>query len=166
MPELVHHWIAAHGHLIALLAGLSLLMFIASLFALPFLVARLPEDYFLDPQRHASRLRRLHPLVYLTILVVKNLLGWILVLAGIAMLVLPGQGLLTLFMGLVLCDFPGKFALERRLACQPALLGAINWLRGRAHQGPLLPPRHPDGRPCVELRAKGSGPLPPDPENR
>ncbi|NCA69559.1 MAG: hypothetical protein EOM91_05515 [Sphingobacteriia bacterium] len=134
-------WIETHQALLLSLAGLSVLLFVGSLIALPFLLARIPEDYFIDQRRHVARLRRLHPLVYLALRLVKNLVGWILVLAGLVMLVLPGQGILTILMGLVLCDFPGKFALERRLASNPRILSAINWIRSRGGHPPLIAPR-------------------------
>lgn len=145
-------WVEVHQGWLLALAGLSVLTFFGSLIALPFLLARIPEDYFVDPQRHASRLRRLHPVVYLTLRALKNLLGWVLVLAGILMLVLPGQGILTIIMGLVLSDFPGKFTLERRLASKPRILGAINWIRRRSGRRALLPPRKSTGEGGHESR--------------
>ncbi len=134
-------WLEAHQGVLLSLAGLSMLMFIGSLLALPFFLARIPEDYFADPQRHAGRLKHLHPVFYIALRMIKNLIGWILVLAGVLMLVLPGQGILTIIMGLVLSDFPGKFALERRLASNHRILNGINWIRRRGGHGPLLPPR-------------------------
>jgi hypothetical protein len=58
-------------------------------------------------------------------------------LAGVAMLVLPGQGLLTLLMGFLLVDFPGKYRLERWLFARPIVRRPINWLRHRAGRVPL-----------------------------
>ena len=148
MIDAIWIWAGSHEWLMAGVTLASLAMFLGSLLALPFLVARLPADYFADPHRHANRLRQFHPLFYVAALVLKNLLGWVLILAGIAMLVLPGQGLVTILIGLVLSDFPGKFALERRLACTPAIFNALNWLRRRAGHGPLQAPLDPNGRPC------------------
>ena len=54
-----------------------------------------------------------------------------LLLAGILMLFLPGQGLLTLFLGILLIDFPGKYKTERWLISQPAIANSLNWLRKR-----------------------------------
>lgn len=141
MLDALLSWIEAHQALMLLLAGASLLTAVGSLLVLPVVVAALPEDYFVDPKRHASRWQSLHPLWYVALRVLKNLAGWLLVLAGIVMLVLPGQGMLTILVGLVLCEFPGKFALERRLASQPKILSAFNWLRRRAGRGPLQSPR-------------------------
>ena len=58
-------------------------------------------------------------------------------LAGIAMLVLPGQGLLTLLVGFLLIDFPGKYRFEKWLVARRWVLQPINWLRLRRHQMPL-----------------------------
>jgi UPF0716 family protein affecting phage T7 exclusion len=72
--------------------------------------------------------------------VAKNLCGTVLVLAGVAMLVLPGQGILTIVVGLLLIDFPGKFALEQKLVRRSSVLSAMNWIRTKAHRAPLKPP--------------------------
>lgn len=71
------------------------------------------------------------------VLVIRNLLGWVFVVAGIAMLVLPGQGLLSIIAGLVLIDFPGKHRLERRLLASHVVRDAMNWLRRRAGRPPF-----------------------------
>ena len=71
------------------------------------------------------------------LLVVRNVLGWVFVLAGIAMLVLPGQGLLSIIAGLVLIDFPGKRRIERRLLSSHVVRDAMNWLRRRAGKPPF-----------------------------
>jgi hypothetical protein len=71
----------------------------------------------------------------------KNLLGGILVLAGLIMLLTPGQGLLTLLAGLVIMNYPGKFALERWLITRPLVLPAVNRLRRRRSHPPLRAPR-------------------------
>jgi putative transmembrane protein PGPGW len=73
--------------------------------------------------------------------VCKNLVGLAFVLAGVAMLVLPGQGILTIVIGLSLMNFPGKHVLERYIVQQPSILRAINWMRHRAGQPPLKVPQ-------------------------
>jgi hypothetical protein len=130
----------SHGQLFAWLAASSVLLFILSIASLPWLVSRIPEDYFLssEPYSHYHEFR--HPVVRIMILGVKNLVGFVLLLAGIAMLVLPGQGVLTILMGLVLLNFPGKRQFERWLVKKHAVLKALNWLRRRAGHAPLLEP--------------------------
>ncbi|RMD70537.1 MAG: hypothetical protein D6819_04025 [Gammaproteobacteria bacterium] len=122
---------------------LSAVMFIATLFAVPWFLARLPPDYFIHRERYRKDPR--HPALRLFLRIAKNLLGFILLLAGIAMLVLPGQGLLTIAVGLMLIDFPGKERLEARMLHHPKVIQAINWVRARAHQPPLiLEEEHPE----------------------
>jgi hypothetical protein len=69
----------------------------------------------------------------------KNLAGAILMLLGLAMALpgVPGQGVLTMIIGLTLLDFPGKRELERRLVRRPAVLRRLNDLRRRFHRPPL-----------------------------
>jgi hypothetical protein len=68
----------------------------------------------------------------------KNLLGYLLIAAGIAMLVLPGQGVLTILLGFILVDLPGKYRFERWLVTRPLVLRSINRLRRRAGRDPLI----------------------------
>ena len=71
------------------------------------------------------------------VFVARNVFGWLFVAAGIAMLVLPGQGLLSILAGLVLVDFPGKRRFERRLLANHVVRDAMNWLRRRAGRPPF-----------------------------
>jgi hypothetical protein len=69
----------------------------------------------------------------------KNVLGVVLVLLGLVMALpgVPGQGVLTMIIGLTLVDFPGKVELERRLVRRPFVLRSLNALRRRFHRAPL-----------------------------
>lgn len=118
-----------------LITAISIFTFFGSLAALPILIVRLPEDYFIRQPVRDWPTR--HPLVHILLVIAKNIFGVGLVLAGIAMLVLPGQGLLTILVGLMLLDFPGKRRLERRLIQIPPVLNSINWIRMRYHRKPL-----------------------------
>jgi hypothetical protein len=133
-------WIADNGTLLGALGLVGVVSLIATVALLPFLVVRIPEDYFLHRHRRHDYARDRHPLIHHGIVVLKNALGLTLILAGIAMLVLPGQGLLTLLIGLMLTDFPGKYRLEKRIVGQPGVLRAVNWLRQRAGHAPVLAP--------------------------
>ncbi len=134
-------WIVGNGVVLAWFGGVSLAMFVGSLLALPVLVSRIPRDYFVDQRRHLSKTHRFHPVVWGLLIAAKNLLGLVLIVAGIAMLVLPGQGLLTILIGISLMDFPGKYTLERWLVARPGVFKAINWLRARCGEEPLARPR-------------------------
>ncbi len=119
------------------IAVLSGLVFVGSLVIVPWLVVRIPSDYFRTPQRPRLPFADEHPAWRWTALIVKNLMGLLLILAGIAMLVLPGQGLLTVAMGFLLLDFPGKHNLERKFIRLAPILKSINWLRRKAKVHPL-----------------------------
>jgi len=121
--------------MLAGLATLSILSFIGTLIIVPIFVVNIPEDYFSNPRRN----KRHHENVVLhyILLGLKNVLGFIFVLAGIAMLVLPGQGLLTLLIGLIIMDFPGKYRLERWLISRPAMLKTLNWIRHKSGKAEL-----------------------------
>lgn len=119
---------------LALLVGLP---FVGTLLLVPWLVVRLPADYFHATHRPTLLWARLHPLLRALLLVGKNLLGLSVMLMGVAMLVLPGQGLLTILIGLLLLDFPGKYRFERWLVRRAPVLRACNWLRQRAGRQPL-----------------------------
>ena len=112
---------------------ISVAMFFGTLAALPIVVAYLPEDYFIRPRRK----RREVNLAGWAWLIGKNVLGWLLLVAGISMLVLPGQGVLTILVGVMLMDFPGKRSAERWLVRRPSVLAALNWMRQKANRPPL-----------------------------
>lgn len=89
----------------------------------------LPADYFVRaPDKHS---------ISFPWRIVKNVLGAVLVVLGLIMLFVPGQGLLTIVFGLALIDFPGKQKLIKRILDRPGLLEKINRLRNRYGKPPL-----------------------------
>ncbi|MFP4168253.1 MAG: PGPGW domain-containing protein [Desulfonatronovibrionaceae bacterium] len=132
-------WFVEHAAASLSLAGVSLLMFLAALIVIPWAVVRLPADYFSGERRPESFLgRRRFPVLWLLLQVVKNLAGAVLVAAGVAMLLLPGQGVLTILVGMMLMNFPGKFRLERWIVSRGPTLRIINYLRFRRGKPPLV----------------------------
>ena len=112
----------------------SIVAVVATLIAVPWVVTRLPHDYFSSSQRAVWRESSDEPVFALVLGLVKNLLGLLLVILGVIMLVTPGQGLLTLLAGLLLMNFPGKYQFERWLVLRPGVLRGLNWLRRRRGQ--------------------------------
>lgn len=125
------------GEALGWLAAVSALMFAGSLVVIPLVAARIPANYFCADRRGQTPWRRRRPVLRLCVLILKNILGLILFLAGVLMLFLPGQGLLTIFLGIVLMDFPGKYRLERYIISRGPMLRGINWLRNRTGVAPL-----------------------------
>ena len=99
------------------------------------IVTRIPADYFHSPNGPSGENASSSKGLPRRILV--NTVGVLLVFAGIAMLVLPGQGILTILAGLLFIDFPGKYKLERKLAAIPPVLKVINAIRSKAGEAPL-----------------------------
>ena len=130
--------IRAHETALMWIAGVSIISFIATLITIPWLVVRIPADYFAHGKRLRNAGPRRHVVVRWTLLAGKNLLGYLLIAAGIAMLVLPGQGILTMLLGFILVDLPGKYRFERWLVGRPLVLRSINRLRQRAGRDPLV----------------------------
>lgn len=129
---------------LSLLGGASLLMLLGSLLAIPVVIVKLPSDYL----RREHKLVRGWPL-YLSVpfLLIKNALGVLFFISGLAMLVLPGQGLLTIVIALVLLDFPRKRVLIRHILGKKRILRAINRLRKKYGKAELeLPPGRPPNR--------------------
>lgn len=125
---------------LAILAIVSVITFVGTMIIVPIVLIRLPSDYFVRHERAPSIMRQHHPVIRLTLLICKNLLGCVLVVGGIAMLVMPGQGVLSILIGLSLVDFPGKYALERKLVCRKSVHNSINWIRRKADREPIVIP--------------------------
>ncbi len=143
MFEALFDGLEPYKEIVAWLGAISVLMLVGSAVAVPLIVARLPHDYFLGHAEPETLPLGTHPALRVTLLVLKNVLGIAIFLAGMAMLVLPGQGLLTMFIGLLLMDFPGKRRLELRLVRIRGVYRAVNWIRRRTRRKPLaLPPAH------------------------
>lgn len=115
----------------------GVIMALASMVAIPWLVIRMPADYFSGQQKPA---RHRSPAGW-ALWLLRNLAALLLLLAGIIMLVLPGQGILTILIAIGISTFPGKYRLERAIVRRPRVLRALNWIRQRYNRPPL---RHPD----------------------
>lgn len=102
----------------------------------PVILARLPEDYF----TRSALSRRMRPRAgyrALLVRILRNIAGWPLLLVGIVLLVLPGQGVLTIIAALVLMDFPMKKRLLHRVLRETRVRAALDWLRRVAGKPPF-----------------------------
>lgn len=115
--------------------GVSIGLFAVGVLSVPIVIARLPADYFVrengDSEGESKGWKQalLKPL--------RNVFGVLLVIAGVAMLVLPGQGILAILLGLSLVDFPGKRKLLLRLVRMRGVKRVVAAIRKRAHKPPL-----------------------------
>jgi archaellum biogenesis protein FlaJ (TadC family) len=125
------------GAKVVLALGLFVLTVLGSLGFVVVALVRLPADYFRD--EYVSPLARERRIVRWAGLIVQNAVGAVLVLLGLLLSVpgIPGQGVLTILIGVMLLSFPGKRRLERRLVSRPRVLAAINGVRARFGKPPL-----------------------------
>ena len=97
----------------------------------------IPADYF-----SSSYARKFHEDKHFSIrwaaIIIKNVIGLILVVAGIVMIFTPGPGVPTILLGLIMMDIPGKRPLEARLIRRPTVLSAVNHLRAKYKKPPLI----------------------------
>ena len=139
ISEKIISWSSMNSDLLFLLGSLSIFILIISVFMMVLIISFLPEDYFKSENRNliSSIQNSRYPLLKLLVLITKNFFGVLLLLSGILMLVLPGQGVLTIITGLVFMDYPGKYKFERKLLRQKGVINSINWIRSRLSKPPL-----------------------------
>ena len=130
-------WFADHPEVLISLGISSIFIFLISILGISWFVAQIPEDYFLRSKRQPSKWQEQRPILRFVIIFGKNLIGLSLIIGGLLMLVLPGQGLLTIVTGLLLVNYPGKYKLEQKLSSMPSIFRALNWIRLKAKKPPL-----------------------------
>lgn len=120
-------------------AGLFLLSLLVSFAAIGLVMVKIPADYF-SPNYHPEFMTGKPFLVRWGAVILKNLLGVFLIALGIILSLpgVPGQGLLTILLGLIMVDIPGKRPLEAKIIQRPTIRDAINRLRIRFDKPPLI----------------------------
>ena len=130
-------WFSNHPGVLIGLGISSILIFMLSILGISWFIAQIPEDYFLSTKRKPSKWQEQKPILRLAVIFGKNIIGFSLIIGGLLMLVLPGQGLLTIVTGLLLVNYPGKYKLEKKLVAIPSIFRALNWIRVKANKPPL-----------------------------
>lgn len=136
-------WLSFFKPYLQWMALASFLSLVLVVVLLPAIVTQLPEDYFIREKRRPVARQKGHPVLMVFINLVKNLLGLLFIVAGVLMTFLPGQGLLTILIGLMLVNFPGKYRLEQALIRQKIISQTLNKLRRKAHRKPFQMPPDP-----------------------
>jgi hypothetical protein len=133
-------WAKSNDTLLWWLFAGSVALCVVTAVAVVWTLIKLPRDYFAEEHRRPLGSWDEYPALRYALLIGKNLLGVVLLVAGLVMLVIPGQGLLTIAVGLVLTDFPGKSRLVHWIVKRPSVWRSINWLRRRAGSEALKRP--------------------------
>jgi hypothetical protein len=116
---------------IALGVGVFAATLILNLAAVGVVLLILPPTYLADDHVHDDGVARA---------IARNVIGVVLVALGIVTSLpgVPGQGLLTIAIGVLLTDVPGKRRLARLIVCRAGMLERINRFRRRFGIAPLV----------------------------
>lgn len=136
---MIQTFLTEHGNIITWIGIISSICFLATLAIIPWIICRLEADHFLHIYVHHK-----HPLGGVHLRLLRYLLGVVLFIAGLLMLFLPGQGLLTMILGLSLLDFPGKQKAVDKLLHIPSIQKALNWIRTKGGKNNF---HYPEARP-------------------
>ncbi len=119
--------------------GLFLLSLTISFLAIGIVMVKIPANYF-SPHYEEDFMPGSSWLVRWSAVILKNLLGVFLILLGLVLSLpgVPGQGLLTILLGLIMLDIPGKRPWEARIIQRPSILAAVNNFRNRFGKPPLI----------------------------
>lgn len=119
--------------------GIFLITFAANLILVSVILVKIPADYFKE-SRNNTFLKGHSHVVRVMAIIGKNLAGVLLVVLGVLLSLpgVPGQGVLTILLGVMLLDFPGRRRFERWIVSRPKVFKAINKLRHRFNKQPLV----------------------------
>ena len=119
-------------------ALIFLASFLINLGIVSFILVKLPADHF-SKNRKTKFWAGPRPAIHAAKVIGKNIAGVLLVALGIVLSLpgVPGQGLLTVLLGIMLLDFPGRHRLEQKLLSKPSIVNTINGLRKRFDKPPL-----------------------------
>lgn len=135
---IANKWAAITWGEIGLAVGLFFFSLTVSLIAISIVMVKIPPAYF---SSHYERdfMPGSPFLVRWGAVIVKNIFGVFLICLGILLSLpgVPGQGVLTILLGLIMVDIPGKRPIEARIIKRPAVLSAINNLRAKYNKPPL-----------------------------
>lgn len=130
-------WINEHLSTILWMTGIFVVGMMIVTAIVGVVLVRIPADFFSQSKRKADRKSGS---------VIRNIAGWLLIAAGVVMLLLPGPGMLVILMGVMLADFPGKQRLITWIISRGMILKTANRLRARFNKSPLIidkaPPKH------------------------
>jgi len=133
-------WFKAHSSLMWIFSAISLAVFIGTLAIIPYFIVRIPEDYLIrERSKDITGATEKRTMRFLWI-ILKNLLGILLVITGFVMFFMPGQGVITMLIGIMLMNFPGKRSLATAIVRQPTIFKSLNWTRSKALRPPLILP--------------------------
>ena len=139
MEFLSDFWANLTAGKVALGVGLFLLSLGFSFAAIAIVMVKIPANYF--SSHYVQDFLPGSPwIIRWGVVVAKNVFGIFLIVLGIILSLpgVPGQGFLTILLGLIMLDIPGKRPLEAWIIKKPSVLSAVNRFRARYKKPPLI----------------------------
>ena len=109
-----------------------------------YIITQLNKRYFIRRQISAvdvsvpPHLKWINSNVTKLVNMAKIIVGVSFLLIGLVMLVLPGQGLITILIGISLLPFPGKNKMEKNILSRKSVRSSLNWIRIKANKEPFI----------------------------
>ena len=129
-------WIRDNDQLIQWVGIVSIFLFFLSLFLLRYVILRLPEDYFIKVSSNSKSLKKI------IVRIAKNALGFLLTICGIILLFTPGQGMITILIGLCLIDLAFVNQWKKKMIYNSKVQKALNWIRSKKSVKPFNFPKN------------------------
>lgn len=138
MEWLASFWESITWGKVLLGVGLFVISFALSIASIAVVMVKIPANYF-SSHYQQDFLPNSPWLVRWGAVLAKNIFGVFLILLGIVLSLpgVPGQGVLTILLGLIMVDIPGKRPLEAKIIKRPTILAAVNDLRAKYNKPPL-----------------------------
>lgn len=139
MQRLSEFWASLTLNDLLLGFGLFLVSLVLSFASIGIVMVKIPANYFSSHYEH-DFLPNSPWLVRWGAVILKNILGVVLIILGIILSLpgVPGQGILTILLGLIMLDIPGKRPIEAKIIQRPTVLAAVNKLRARYNKAQLI----------------------------
>ncbi len=134
---LIRFWESVTWGDIAWTIVFSLVTIIVSYVLIVIGIIKIPANYFSSTYVREINHDKHFSLRWATF-IVKNLIGFLMIIAGTVMIFTPGPGVPTILLGLIMMDIPGKRPLEARIINRPNILTTVNDLRARYNKPPLV----------------------------
>lgn len=134
MLDWITNLITQYEDMLMLVAVISAIIFVVTLLLTPYLLGLIASNYFTMENPHKLEIKHIGHVIAV---IVRSVIGLMLLLAGIIMLVTPGQGVISILLGLFLMEFPGKRKLELKIINHDPTFKTLNWLRAKANKPPF-----------------------------
>ncbi|KAA0445804.1 MAG: hypothetical protein FXV79_04550 [Candidatus Thioglobus sp.] len=133
MLDLGKNLLFEYQDLLIAIGAISAIIFVASLALLPWMLGKISANYFVK-SKVKTKIKNPWQLL---VAALKTLAAILLLIAGIIMLITPGQGIATILLALLLLEFPGKRSLELKIINNNSTFKTLNWLRSKAGKPPF-----------------------------